>query len=408
MAGWRQIVAAVALLALADCYATVGGKGGGGGNNPGKPFTTVHKFTGNAGGDFPNGVIVDASGVIYGTTQGGGNCATCGVIFRLTPAGTGRWTYTVFHRFATSRDGIKPLAPLALQDGKLYGTTSAGGDPTCNCGTVFRINTDGSGFLALHTFKTATEGAVPAGGVLVDTDGTIYGTTSAGGANGAGVIFRISTGGVYVVLHHFVGAVLTGPKGELVFGTDGAIYGTQFGGGAFNRGTIFRVTKAGIYAVLHDFTGFQSSQNPDGASPDGALALGADGTIYGTTTTGGSSNLGTAWSIRPSGGNTYRQLHSFASGEATVPHSGLAIGTDGVLYGSGASGGANSGGALFQLTPVSGQYLTRLSFDTNSAQGTSPQSPLSLLGGTIYGTTLLGGISSACSSGCGTVFSFKP
>lgn len=409
MTAWRPILVLITLFALAACHVTVGNKKGGGGNNPGHPLTTLHRFSGNAGGDFPNGVIVDASGVIYGTTQGGGNCATCGVIFRLKEAGSGQSTYTVLHRFVTSINGIKPLGLLALQGGKLYGMASAGGDPNCNCGVVFRINADGSGFVALHTFRTAAEGAVPAAGVIVDTDGTIYGTTSAGGANGAGVIFRISSGGVYTVLHDFIGLVLTGPKGELMFGADGAIYGTQFGGGAFNRGTIFRITKGGAYTVLHDFAGFQSSQNPDGASPDGALALGTDGTIYGTTSTGGSANLGTAWSIKPSGGSSYRQLHSFITGEATVPHSGLTIGASGILYGTGANGGTNGDGALFSLTPA-GNYGTLFSFDANTSRGDAPQSPLALSGGTLYGTTLVGGnpSSSICSGGCGTAFSFKP
>jgi len=411
MTAWRLIVVVIALLALGSCHAVVGTKsgGGGGGANPGQAFATLHRFSGNTGGDFPNGVIVDGSGVVYGTTQGGGNCATCGVIFRLKPAGSGQWTYTMLHRLVTSKDGIKPLGRLALHDGKLYGTASAGGDPTCNCGVIFRINTDGSGYVALHTFKTATDGAVPGAGVLVDTDGTIYGTTTAGGANGAGVIFRLSTGGIYTVLHDFIGLVLTGPKSELMFGLDGAIYGTQFGGGAFNRGTIFRITKGGAYTVLHDFAGFQSSQNPDGAGPDGALALGTDGTIYGTTSTGGSANLGTVWSIRPSGGSTYRQLHSFISGEAAVPHSGLTIGASTILYGTGANGGANGDGALFSLTPA-GNYATLFSFDASASRGDAPQSPLALFGDKLYGTTLVGGnpSSSTCSGGCGTVFSFKP
>jgi len=412
MSGWRTIAGIVTLLALAACHATVGNKSGSGGNNPTKTFATLHKFTGNAAGQFPNGVILDTGGVIYGMTQGGGNCATCGVIFRLQQTGSGVWAYTILHKFVTSKGGITPLGRLALHDGKLYGTTSAGGDPNCNCGVVFRINTDGSGYIALHTFKGATEGSVPGAGVLVDTDGTLYGTTTAGGANGAGVIFRISSAGVYAIIHDFVGLVLTGPKGELVFGSDGAIYGTQFGGGTFNRGTIFRITKAGAYLVLHDFAGFQSSQNTDGASPDGTLAVGSDGTVYVTTTTGGSANLGTAWSIKPAGGNTYRQLHSFVSGEATIPHSGLTFGATGILYGSGGSGGANGDGALFSLTAngSASKYTTVFNFDAAAKRGDSPQSPLALSGDTLYGATLVGGnpSSTVCSGGCGTVFSFKP
>jgi uncharacterized repeat protein (TIGR03803 family) len=404
---WRHLVGIFALIALGGCHLTLRDNGGGG-NGAGRAFATLHRFSGNAGGNFPNGVIVDANGVIFGTTQGGGNCASCGVIFRLKQTGSGRWSYTVLHRFVTSKGGIKPLGRLALHDSKLYGTASAGGDPACNCGVVFRINTDGSGFAVVHTFKTGAQGATPTGGVLIDTDGTIYGTTAAGGANGAGVVFRIAPGGAFAVLHDFLGLAGSGPKGELIFGADGAIYGTQFGGGAFNRGTIFRITKAGAYTVLHDFAGFQNSQNTDGASPDGALALGSDETIYGTTSTGGNVNFGTAWSIKPNG-SAYRQLHSFVSGEATVPHSGLTIGTDDTLYGAGASGGANGDGALFSLKP-GGRYATLRSFNASTSGGDSPQSPLALSSDTLYGTTLVGGnpSSTTCSGGCGTVFSFKP
>ena len=412
MTRWRpgRIVSIVALLALAGCQFTARDHSGKGAN---QPLTTLHKFSGNAGGSFPNGVVLDANGAIYGATQGGGTCATCGLIFRLKSGGAGQWTFQVLHKFVTSKDGIKPFGLLTLHDGKLYGTTSAGGDPTCNCGVVFRINTDGGGFVVLHTFKAGTDGATPVGGVLVATDGTIYGTTAAGGTNGAGVIYRIAAGGAFAVLHSFIGLPGTGPKGELLFGADGAIYGTQFGGGAFSRGTIFRIGKSGAgYQVLHDFG--QSTQFADGTSPDGRLALGGDGTIYGTTSAGGSSNLGTAWSIKMSGSTAaYRQLHSFAAGEATVPHSGFVIAADGTLYGSGASGGINGDGALFQLAPKSGNvrdYSTLHSFNAATTQGDAPQSPLALAAGTLYGSTLLGGnpSSSICSGGCGTVFSFKP
>jgi uncharacterized repeat protein (TIGR03803 family) len=410
----RHLMAALALLAVADCNIWARNPSSAGTS----PFKTIHLFTGNAGGSAPNGITADANGILYGTTQSDGNCSTCGIIYRLKPppSGTTRWSFDTLHKFVLSKDGIKPVGPLTVYQGKLYGTASAGGDALCNCGVVFAIGADGSGFAVLHTFKKQLLGATPLAGVLIDTDGTLYGSTSTGGANGAGVIFKLGAGGGYAVLHDFDGTVGSGPQGDLVFGGDGAIYGTQFNGGKFNQGAIFRITKAGAYTVLYDFEGTtQPGPSTDGAMPDGRLAVGTDGTIYGTTSSGGGpSGLGTAWSIKKAGGQwAYKQLRMFSSSEATVPHSGLILGGDDSLYGTGSTGGAHQAGALFQLLPPSNghrAYRTLHSFKSVDSHGDTPQSPIVLLDGVIYGSTLLGGDvnSSACSAGCGTVFSDTP
>jgi len=413
----RHLAALLALLALADCNIWARNNGGGGSGGGGDPFVLIHTFTGNAGGSAPNGVTADAAGVIYGTTQSDGNCSTCGIIYRLTPPASGnRWSFATLHKFVQSKDGIKPVGPLTVFDSKLYGTASAGGDPVCNCGVVFAIGTDGSGFTVLHTFKQRPLGSTPLGGLLIDADGTIYGSTSAGGANGAGVIFRLGVGDNYTVLHDFAGTAGSGPHGGLVFGSDGAIYGTQFTGGNFNQGAIFRITKGGgAYTVLYDFEGTtQPGPSTDGAMPDGRLAVATDGTLYGTTSSGGASALGTAWSIKKSGGQwAYKQLRTFSGNDTAVPHSGLILGADGSLYGTGSSGGASQAGALFQLPPSGGSqraYRTLHSFKSGDKKGDTPNSELALTNGVIYGSTLLGGNvgSGACSAGCGTVFSYTP
>jgi uncharacterized repeat protein (TIGR03803 family) len=409
------MVALLALLALANCnlWARHSGSGGGGGN----PFATIHKFTGNTGGSAPNGVTADAAGVIYGTTQSDGNCLTCGIIYRLTPPATGtRWTFDVLHKFVLSQDGNKPVGSLTVFQDKLYGTTSAGGDALCNCGVVFAIGTDGSGFKVLHTFKQRPLGSTPLGGLLIDTDGTIYGTTSAGGQNGVGVVFKLDAGGTYTVLHDFDGTIGSGPQGDMVFGTNGAIYGTQFSGGKFSQGAVFRITKAGSYTVLYDFEGAtQPGPSTDGAEPDGRLAVATDDTIYGTTSSGGGpTGLGTAWSIKHAGGQwTYKQLRIFSGNEATIPHSGLILAPDDSLYGTGSSGGANQAGALFQLLPPSNghrAYRTLYSFKSGDKRGGTPSSAIAFANGVIYGSTLRGGDvkSAACPGGCGTAFSDTP
>jgi uncharacterized repeat protein (TIGR03803 family) len=198
----------------------------------------------------------------------------------------------------------------------------------------------------------------------------------------------------------------------LLFGQDGAIYGTQFGGGSLGNGEIFRLGKIGsAFDVIYNFGQTDPPGTPtDGARPDGALALGSDGTIYGTTTTGG-IGLGTAWSIRKSGTTwTYKQLRAFGGSDATVPHSGFVIGSDGTLYGTGSSGGANGAGALFSLSRLgtSWRYRNLRSFTAGNPAGDTPSAPLAFDGGKIYGTTASGGTSGCSGAGCGTVFTDQP
>jgi uncharacterized repeat protein (TIGR03803 family) len=379
------------------------------------PFATIYRFIGNAGGSMPGPVTIGPGGVVYGVAQAGGNCDTCGLVYSLTPpaSGTTRWTFKVLHRFVQSSGGTAPVGRLALADNTLYGVTAAGGDAVCHCGVIYSLGTDGGNYRTLHVFTTAALGVQPLAGVLVDTDGTIYGTTSAGGADGGGVMFSLKRN-TYAVLHNFIpfGPRPSGPQGELLFGQDGAIYGTQFGGGSFGNGEIFRFGKIGsAFDVIYNFGQTDPPGTPtDGARPDGALALGSDGTIYGTTTTGG-TGLGTAWSIRKSGATwTYKQLRAFGGSDATVPHSGFVIGSDGTLYGTGSSGGTNGAGALFSLSRLgtSWRYRSLRSFTVGNPGGDTPSAPLAFDGSKIYGTTASGGTSGCSGAGCGTVFTDQP
>ncbi len=166
---------------------------------------------------------MDTTGTLYGTTLYGGNCSagfpSCGTIYKLAPPATGQttWTYSFLHGFSqqpiggNNEDGISPISPLTFYQGVLYGTASAGGDTTCGCGIVFSI-TPGGTYTILHTFDPAVPGAgginqfpngsTPIGGLLI-SNGTIYGTTDAGGkdgaivnrTNGAGVLYSLSTTG---------------------------------------------------------------------------------------------------------------------------------------------------------------------------------------------------------------------
>jgi len=389
-------------------------------------FSTIYKFQGGARARWPRGgVAVAADGTIYGTTLYGGDCETCGVIYKLAPPAKGKtaWAYTILHKFVLAKNGIAPTGPLTLFNGSLYGAASAGGNPSCGCGVVFKITPSGS-YTVLHTFSPSKIGSTPISGLLIDSGGTIYGNTDSGGKHGAGIIYKLSTaGGGFTVLHDFAGDFNGGPQGEMIFGEDGAIYGTQFGGGKYNQGVIFRITKAGAYTVLYDFKGVnQPGNSTDGADPEGRLTLGSDGTIYGTTTFGGTpSGYGTAWSIKKAGSKwDYKQLYIFAGNghplDANLPHSGLVAGPAGSLYGTGAGGGKFQEGAIYQLTPpaTAGQkwgYKTLHSFNGRDPHGDTPYPDIVVHKGTIYGGTLSGGYitnSGDCINGCGTIFSYQP
>ncbi len=403
-------------------------------------FQTLYKFPGGKNSRFPRGgVVVDSFGNVYGTTVYPSNClpslVVCGIVYKLKPPnGTVKtWTFSILHEFGHSlQDGIGPTGPLTLVGSTLYGTTSAGADPNCGCGEVFSISTGGTNYKQLYVFRTGipfnpVHGSTPIAGVLV-IGSTIYGTTSAGGLHGAGVLYKLSTsGGGFAVLHHFTGKQNGGPQGELMLGKDGFIYGTQFGGGKYNQGTVFRISKTGSgFQVLRDFKGVdQIGGSIDGANPEGRLAQGSDGTIYGTTSFGGTpSGYGTAWSLKLVNGKwIYSQLRRFNSTnttreDANLPHSGLVLGPGGVLYGSGAGGGHYQSGALYQLTPPTHPntpwgYKTLFSFIGRNIVGDTPYGVLRLSNGYLYGENLSGGhittgFGSLCPDGCGTVFRLKP
>lgn len=405
---------------------------------PGQPpalssFTTIYQFQGGASGLSPKGgLAADADGNLYGTALYGGKCTGCGVVYKLAKPAPGKtqWAYSVLHAFQPGPDEIAPAAPLIIKGGTIYGTAAGGcANQICSYGGVFRLTKSGSGwtYKLLHRFNKA-QGSTPLGGVLLASNGTLYGTAFGGGTGKSGVLYKITPGGVFSVIHNFTrsspgggpckdcGNFPGGPQGELIFGKDGAIYGTTARGGKYDLGTVFRVTPAGAYSVLYSFLGSnQPGGSHDGAQPEGRLALGQDGTIYGTTSIGGKSptGYGTAWSLSPMGGGkwAYTQIRIF-DGTVNTPHSGVVLDALGNLYGAGEDGGTYSGGGLFRLSPPkagSAWTLTVLrNFNPLDANGASPAAGLMLSGGTLYGLNAKGGLKTGiCFTGCGTSFAFS-
>lgn len=179
-------------------------------------------------------------------------------------------------------------------DHNLYGTTSIGG--TTGHGTVFKITPAGT-LTTLYNFSGA-DGSNPWGTLAVGTDGNFYGTTSLGGAFSQGTVFQITPAGSLKTIHSFNGADGQGPLDGLALGADGNFYGdAQTGGSGILFGTIFKITTGGIFTVLHNFMG------TDGAFPYAGLTQGADGNLYGTTSGGGQDAAGTVFKLNPTAGS---------------------------------------------------------------------------------------------------------
>jgi len=367
-------------------------------------FTLLYSFEDAPDGANPDGglSVVGSSG--YGTTYHGGAYGYnnqglgYGTIFKMIASGR----ETVIHNFASSPDGANPSGPLTPDTaGNLYGTTQQGGSgcAPAGCGTVYKIDPAGNETV-LYRFQAGTDGAAPYAGVILDSQGNIYGTTMGGGSYGTGTVFRLDTGGHETVLHNFGGpgdgADLAG---TLVLDSAGNLYGTTLVGGACPQegGTVFKIDAASNETILYSFCGGAST----GSSPTGNLLRDAAGNLYGVTgqsgddcPAGDGDGCGTVFELTASG--QLRVLHAFNGGatDGAFP-TGITAGASGVLYGSTSAGGSNDTaglGTLFQLSR-SGFSLIHV-FEGGNQDGAMPLAPPLFLAGSLYGTTNLGGASS--------------
>jgi uncharacterized repeat protein (TIGR03803 family) len=240
--------------------------------------------------------LIDVNGTLYGTTSAGGS-GDDGTVFSVRTTGK----FHVLHRFSHGTDGSNPAAGLIDVKGTLYGTTSLGGSHRTGYyfgfGTVFSIATDGTEQV-LHSFGHGSDGRHPEASLL-DVNGTLYGTTYAGGAgsgcsDGCGTVFSVSTSGKESVLHRFGdGSDGAFPVAGLV-DVKGTLYGTTEYGGTDGEGTVFSISTSGTEKILHNFV------ESDGEIPR-ASPINVNGTLYGTTWEGGKYGAGTVFSISTSG-----------------------------------------------------------------------------------------------------------
>jgi uncharacterized repeat protein (TIGR03803 family) len=327
-----------------------------------------------ADGAYPQaGLILAGDGNLYGTAQGGGASSFGGTIFEISTSGVLHTLYNFCPQGGDCVDGGGPSAPLLqARDGSFYGTTQFGGTAGYD-GTVFRI-TPGGTLTTIHTFcseNNCADGYNPVAGLIQATDGDFYSTTQWGGANGFGTIFKITPGGTLTTLYSFCSirnssgycADGTNSYAPLLQATDGNFYGTNWAGGTYNDGIVFSITPSGTFTTLHSFDG------TDGQGLYAGLIRATDGNFYGTADNGGSGtncspNCGTIFRMTLDG--TVTTLHNFngaVAGEGWGPYAALAQDTDGSLYGLTQMGGTSNDacadrcGTVFELSAGLGPFV---------------------------------------------------
>ena len=366
------------------------------------------------GGSYSITVKTPPGGETCEISQGSGSDITANINSVIISCAPGHsftsFTETVLYSFTGGDDGADPTTALTEgTDGSLYGTTSAGG-ANGSGGTVFKITTAGV-LTVLHSFKndTFTDGSVPSG-VIQGSDGNFYGVTTYGGATGNGTVFKVTPTATETVLYSFVNGVGGdgfNPSGNLTQATNGNFYGTAPSGGAYGNGVVFEITPSGQESVLYSF---DASSN-DGYSPGSGVIQASDGNLYGTTPGNGADvnkSFGAVFKVTLSGQETL--LYTFQGGAASdgqLPQAGLIQGGDGNFYGTTTEGGVGVSGTVFKLTPAGVETVLN-NFNAGGATSVNGYSPVASLiqasDGNLYGINNLGG----ANNNDGTVFQVTP
>jgi uncharacterized repeat protein (TIGR03803 family) len=339
-------------------------------------------------------------------------------------------TYTDLFDFDGAAHGCCQTYPGVMaqgRDGNLYGTTNSGG--SFGEGAVIKLAPGTGAVTLLHSFNF-TDGLGPRGGLSLGLDGNFYGTTYQGGAHSAGEVFQITPSGTLTVIYSFANGtdsaypytppvpapdgnlygttansagrtvykittagVLTTlaslpaeSDGALTVGVDGKLYGTTLYGGTFNAGTAFQITTKGVLKTIYSF------DNTHGGNPQTSLFQASDGNFYGTASTGGTLGGGVVFKLTPAGVLTV--LHNFDGTVGSIdgkgPTCGVVLGSDGFLYGSTNTGGTLGDGTLYKVKTNGTNYAVIYDFDKTTGANPTTQ-PFLLTTGIIYGMTSTGG-----------------
>jgi len=380
-------------------YGTVG-KGGVNGDGtafkitPSGALSTLYSFCSLANctdGSIPGGGLIQGTdGNFYGVTVFGGAFGY-GTVYKMTADGL----VTTLHSFANAGDGVNPVGALVQSNGSFYGITQYYTAAANEQGTVYRITPAGV-LTTLYYFcsqSNCADGTFPAQGLIVASDGNLYGETTEGGAAGScqqasygcGTVYRLTPSGTLTSLHSFAGYPQEGegPGGGLVQARDMNLYGTSFEGGTNNTGTAFRITTGGVFSTIYNFCPqyVHNSQCPYGRSPYGGLVQATDGKLYGATNAGGTrGDYGTLYKLTTQG--TFTVQHSFDSTDGAYPsNADLVQGTDGSFYGVTQNGGSTGVGTGFNLSVGLAPFI-----ETQTASGKAG-SQVVILGTNLSGAT---------------------
>jgi len=339
----------------------------------GSEFATVLNFASEPNGNVSGSNIIRSGTTLFGITSWNGwnsrsSFNTDASVFRIETDGTG---YANLHDFSGRAEGRQSLGKLTLVGSSLYGTSSRGGNR--NLGNIFKIDADGNNYMLLRDFRGYTDGANPAGG-LYDDGSFLYGLTSTGGFGNVGTIYKIAPDGTsYSILHEFTFPGGYFPVGELI-PVGANLIGATNGGGFNGTGTIFKINPDGTgYTEILSFpSSFWLS-----------WSLFYDGTfLYGMSRLGGSSNLGYIFRVLPDG-SSFSNILNFDGTNGSSPAGNSLISDGSYLYGMTPIGGANNQGVVFKILPNGSGYAKLHDFAW--PLGSGPNGALTLVGSYLYG-----------------------
>jgi uncharacterized repeat protein (TIGR03803 family) len=376
-------------------------------------FSVLHTFTGGGDGGKPNnGLTLDRSGNLYGTTpQGGlaGGCGGpgCGIVFKLTQRNSA-WVLNPLYTFTGGSDGASPWARVTIgSDGTLFGTTILGGQGFFDTGTgvVFNLRPPSRissrvltpwNETVIYTFGNMSDGNYPEGDLIFDAAGNLYGTTQQGGFEcedtvWCGVVYQLArNGGGWrkTFIWQFNSEFVAFPYAGVTFDQAGNIYGTA----TINAGAVYQLVRHGIWTLteIHAFGG-----QGDGYSPFGGLVTDAAGNLYGGTASGGANGAGAVYKLSQNGGTWTESVIYSPPGNGVGPTNTLAWDAAGNLYGTTCTDGAHNSGSVFKLTPTGDGWIPTTLYDfTGGSDGLCPYGALVVdANGNIFGTTMGGGSS---------------
>jgi uncharacterized repeat protein (TIGR03803 family) len=363
-------------------------------------LTTLASFDGSDGAHpIYGGLWLDANGDLFGTTLSGGATGD-GTVFELVDTGSGYVLQTLASLDFTNGSAVFS-GLIADASGDLFGTAQAGG--SSGQGTVFELVNTGAGY-SLQTLASFSgpNGAYPTGGLIADASGDLFGATQNGGASGQGSVFelvRTASGYSLQTLVSFDFTHGAAPAGPLIMDAQGDLFGTTLQGGPGSKGTVFELVHAGAGYTLQTLASFDGA---NGSFPYAGLVADAQGDLYGTTNSGGTYGFGTVFELVHSGaGYAFQTLASLDyATTGGLPTGGLVIDGQGNLYGTAQAGGAGGSGTVFELVNSGAGYSLEVLHAFSGPDGASPKGALILDGqGDLIGTTAGGGANNA-----GTVF----